>query len=180
MEEKIEAPSDIALHIDTVNVSDNCFDATLHFSAQGAKWYVIAYHDIDINEYHYDTLTNVNTHTFNCLPKGHSYEFHIEAFNSAGSESKLEFLLNESPSNSWSLLAWTVGTDKLRFSVAFNSMQIDYPVLKSEILNQGGQLFLTQNTSSKEIDISGLERGIYVIKVTLQNNIVLTSMFAKR
>ena len=160
----------------------NTLDATLQFSADGAAWYVTACHDLNTNNFHYDTLALVNTHTFNGLASDHNYEFRVEAFNSAGSVEKTVFLLDESVADAWSLLVWNNGTDKIRFSVCYNKIAIDYPVIKSEIYeNQSeAQLLLTQNSPDKIVDVSSLPRGIYVLKVTLENGQVLSGMFAKR
>ena len=39
---------------------------------------------------------------------------------------------------------------------------------------------MTQNTSSKEIDISGLERGAYMLYVTLKHGQTVMALFEKR
>ena len=152
---------------------------TIHYSAYGATSFIVTRTDVDTNDIICDTISGSSHFTSYALFGTHNYEINIRAINNAGYTEIQKYIFNSATQGTWGIILRQVD-QSIKITTVYNGSQIDYPITKSEVYTIGGQLLLTQNSSSKYVDVSSLARGIYVMKVTLQHGQIVSSNFAKR
>ena len=171
-------PEIVNFSVDTITVGD-VLTATLCYETKYADRNVLALHNLNTNAAMYDTINASLCKKEFELNREHNYEFYLKAINKSGYQSDLRFVFINYNPEYWSLTVGQTG-QTIRYTVAYGVMQIDYPVVQSEIYTTAGIHLLSQHSPEKTIDVSGISRGVYVLKVTLANGVIVSKRFAIR
>ena len=171
-------PEITSFDVDTITIGGELV-ATVRFETANSESNIIACHNISTNTALADTIANQLYSKDFVLNTTHNYEFYLKATNNIGSVSHVNFVFCNYNPEYWSLVVGQ--TDQtIRYTVAYGVMQIEYPVVLSEIYTTSGTCLLSQHSPEKTIDVSEIERGIYILQVTLDNGVVVSKRFAKR
>ena len=167
------------MQIDT-NMEQGNLHITTQFYSNGATKYYYGIRDLNnlviVNDTidMYDDLIKIITGN-----KHHSFEISVTAHNNAGDADAVQYILNPEEPNQWQIL-WAQNGNTLNFTLSYAVTQIDYPITQTEIYTIQGIRLLYQQSPEKSINVGGLTRGIYILKVTLDTGEIVTTQFLKR
>ena len=172
-------PEIIMFQVDSATIEEE-FVVNVFVKAKYTDNLVFSCKNLNTNAISRDTFfTSSHELIYSTLNHSESYMFMIEALSNNCRAEEEYYLFNDVSSQPWSVTTNIIGSTLIIYITYYSSF-VEYPIIKSEIYTTSGILTMTQNTSSKEIDISGLERGAYMLYVTLKHGQTVMALFAKR